>query len=226
MVKNQRRQYANQQTEQYGMNPSAGMYQDVADVDMGLFSSLSSLRKQKENTLQALDDQLMAGELSYTPTSGFEDFLGGALPTLQIGTQIAKIAGGFGTGSPTGGTDGTAAQAGESLGTITDKVTNDNSKYLSNTISDLANKKETGFMGKTISDIIGEKETGYMNKSINDLTGLTSKLNKLSGTNIEGLMDMTEYTSQQDKELSYLKNILGLDKKDLKNKYPLLSLNR
>lgn len=224
MVKNQRRQFANQQTEQYGMNPSAGMYQDVADVDMGLFSSLSALRKQKENTLQALDDQLMAGELSYTPTSGFEDFLGGALPTLQIGTQIAKMTGGFGLGDD--GTSGETAQAGESIGSVTDKTIGDDSKYLSNTINNLVNKKETGFMGKTINDIMGDNKPGFLNKSINNLTGMTSKLNKLSGTNTEGLMDMTEYTSQQDKEYSYLKNILGLDKSDLRKRLPLLSIKR
>lgn len=237
MVKNQRRQFANQQTEQYGMNPSAGMYQDVADVDMGLFSSLSALRKQKDNTLQALDDQLMAGELSYTPTSGFEDFLGGALPTLQIGTQIAKMTGGFGLGDD--GTSGETAQAGESIGSVTDKTTGDDSKYLSNTINNLVNKKETGFMGNTINDIMGDNQPGFMNKSINNLTGLPSKLNKLTGTNTEGLMDMTEHTSQQLPEYSryknlydlgdkssYLQDILGLDKSDLRKRLPLLSIKR
>ncbi len=225
MVKNQRRQFANQQTEQYGMNPSAGMYQDVADVDMGLFSSLSSLRKQKENTLQALDDQLMTGELSYTPTSGFEDFLGGALPTLQIGTQIAKMTGGFGLG-----TDGTTAQAGEATSIIPDKT---------DIANNLSTTKETGFMGNTINDIMGDKQPGFLNKSINNLTGLTSKLNKLTGTNTEGLMDMTEYTSQQLPEYSryknlydlgdkssYLQDILGLDKSDLRKRLPLLSIKR
>ena len=109
MVKNQRRQFANQQTEQYGMNPSAGMYQDVADVDTGLFQSLTALRKEKDNTLQALDDQLMEGEISHIPTSGFEDFIGGALPSMAIGTQISKLVTGFGAGNATGGDENTTA---------------------------------------------------------------------------------------------------------------------
>lgn len=224
MLRNARRKFANQETEQYGMNPSAGMYQDVADIDTGVFNALLQLKKSERDALKNIENQRLAGELSHTPTSGFEDFLGGALPTLQIGTQIAKMTGGFGLGDD--GTSGETAQAGESIGSVTDKTIGDDSKYLSNTINNLVNKKETGFMGKTINDIMGDNKPGFLNKSINNLTGMTSKLNKLSGTNTEGFMDMTEYTSQQDKEYSYLKNILGLDKSDLRKRLPLLSIKR